>query len=347
MSQFIEEADMNLWQQPTSSMPYNQGNSSQYIEEWKGKYNVLKDLPMSFSLGESITSVYTKISGKGFTLKSHYDIPDAGKVSVVLNGEIVTKDAVWCFESAQVEEIQAGELAVLRITYKAQIYDNDSPEEEPETPTTTETWEVTWQSYSVNPYSFCAQDSHIDKNMREIVEGFYAPANQKSNRLHIQQCIQQWNGNKVNNSQQSSSSNSGNTTMYTYNPIDNGNNTLLLNVHEGYIMNKILQDKSAIYHYPIVTHRQSWNSLQAITAGENIDEIASEEPEFPFTIKQNIAGDYEWVKTADNVSITTNDLNEVQTTRVQQWWGVIDADINFYGTDNKGDIEGRWIVGKM
>lgn len=347
MSQFIEEADMNLWQQPTSSMPYNQGNSSQYVEEWKGKYDVLKDLPMNFSLGESITSIYIKLRGKGFTLQSRYDIPDAGKVTIVLNGETVTKDAVWCFESAQVDEIQAGELAILRITYKAQYYDNDSPpEEEPETPTTTETWEVTWQSYSVNPYSFCAQDDHVDKNMREIAEGNYAPANQKSNRLHIQQCIQQWSGNKANNSQQSSEGNNG-ETMYTYNPIDNGNNTLLLNVHEGYIMDKILQDKSAIYHYPIVTHRQTWNSLQAITAGENIDEIASGAPDFPFSISQNIVGPYMWVKTADNVSITTNDLNEAQTTRVQQWWGVIDADMNFYGTYDPGNIEGRWIIGEM
>ena len=88
-----------------------------------------------------------------------------------------------------------------------------------------------------------------------------------------------------------------------------------MNDAEGLVLQKVLQDKSALYHYPVLTHTTvkniksdlsnvlSNNVRYTETLGENIDHIVDGVPDgCPYSFPESQSGDtWQWIKTGDDL----------------------------------------------
>lgn len=140
-----------------------------------------------------------------------------------------------------------------------------------------------------------------------------------------------------------------------------------LNTAEELITNKALEDKSALWHYPVLTHttvenhfvsnissvisnRVSYNTV----IGDKIDYIVGgsanpkDKPDgcpysFPTTPK------WIWVKTGDDMQHVKT-KGRVSFMRTETFMGVISADINYYGDvafDHSNLSACRWEPGQL
>lgn len=342
MATYIEDADNILWQQPSFTSPSSgEKGAGVYTEKWKGSYDKLKDIPGNLSAGMSVNDVHTALIGAGFTLSSAYNIPDAGQF-VGKDGK--THTAHWQWNSANVIELVAGALAELELQYKREG-DVDQTPPKPDS----EEWGVTWQAYTVSPYAFCAQDNHQDL---KVTSQQQAPDNQKSNRNHIKTAY-----NVMQNTD------SQTATVGVYNPAGSTVGALRLNKHEKAILDKVMQEKVALYHYPVITRRAAYNDrpielsgsiLSTDTQGllgEGIDCIRILPNSCPIEVAPpawDSQAQWEWVLIDDQARIIVEPgLSTCSAVRQVQWQGSLSADVNFYGDSNIGELSGRWKMGDM
>lgn len=352
MATYIEDPDNRLWLQASANPEQN--NGGRYEEEWKGAYNKLKDLPMAFKLADDITDVHQKIRSAGFELQREFNIPFAGEYTETTGGSTTTKTAKWMFSSAYVEEIEAGKLGILHIVYEPDVYVGSSSTIDKNEPII-DNWSTTWQAYTVHPYAFCKQDQHADKL---VTDPEPAPDTQASNRQHIKDYLAY-----------TQNTNSATQTYGVYPPGGNIAGLVQLNKHEKAIADKVLQEKVALYHYPMLTRRQVWQ-FDEVPSRFPIDQIGkdvdiakgfSEWGSAMDTLPSDLlitesdwmdtAGAvWKYLKTSDDTSYNVDKTTgQCTLTRTQVWQGVIDPDKNFYGDDyDPSDIkESRWVVGQM
>lgn len=342
MATYIEDADNILWQQPSFTSPSTgERGAGTYTEKWKGAYDRLKDIPGNLSAGMSVNDVHTKLVGSGFILSSAYNIPDAGQY-IGADGNLHT--AHWQWNSATVIELVAGALAEIELQYKREG-DKDEQDIKPDS----EEWGISWQAYTVSPYSFCAQDNHQDVKTTAAQQ---APDDQKSNRNHIKTAY-----NVMQNTD------SQTATVGVYTPAGSTTGALQLNKHEKAILNKVMQEKVALYHYPIITRRAAYNDrpielsadiLSTDTQGllgAGIDCIRTLPTSCPIEVAPPVwdsGAQWQWVLIDDQAKITLSPgLSTCSAVRQAQWQGSLSADVNFYGDTDIGEISGRWKIGDM
>ena len=129
------------------------------------------------------------------------------------------------------------------------------------------------------------------------------------------------------------------------------------------MLQKTLADKTALYHYPVLTHVTtkvydgSISSIVSTTLkysdglGENVDYLIEELPSScPYTFSTTISRPaWQWIKTGDDMQhVKTKDKISFQ--RTETYMGVISADINFYGSepfDHSNLSACRWKIGEL
>jgi hypothetical protein len=136
-----------------------------------------------------------------------------------------------------------------------------------------------------------------------------------------------------------------------------------LNNAESLVLQKTLADKTALYHYPVLTHVTtkvydgSISSIVSTTLkysdslGENVDYLIEELPSScPYRFSTTLGRPaWQWIKTGDDMQhVKTKDKISFQ--RTETYMGVISADINFYGSypfDHSNLSACRWKIGEL
>lgn len=330
-------------QQPCDQSPACSTDGTDIVvEEWKGPYGVMSKLQFG-SVGG-----FPKLA-RGMTMS---EVHPSGSSSWVRRFSSPGDPTKLYLDEFSVRQLESGDHAILRMTFK---FESSGPSPTPVEVPGSETWNVTWQPYSVSPYAFCANDNpeaHYagDQNAGEADKTGTAYAQ------HIKDCIQQ----PADSGQQLKQ-------YYNYMNTTTGGRIYTLNYMERRIMDKVLQDVSPTYHFPVLTKTtvfqdESANLSFTPELGGGIDVATSNLPNrCPYTF--NTDQWKQWLKVGDSVSISRKAVKEGGTqlsatintyTRTETWWGMTSCDLNFYGptTDwvnrpQQPTSTTRWIVGKM
>ena len=134
-----------------------------------------------------------------------------------------------------------------------------------------DTWNLRWESYTVKPAAFCSNKQHSDYSITDASVTEDAPLTGYASREHIDMFV---NGNDK-----------GVSKGHRWYRDDQGQ-AWYMNDAENLIVNKMLEDKSALWHYPVLTHTTVKNynnsNISAVlsnavsyseTLGEQIDYI--------------------------------------------------------------------------
>lgn len=273
-----------LVQQPTDNSPQNSSNGALYVEEWKGPYSIIKELPFGQAggiaqcqLGQSHSSI---VSGSKWV--SRFTCPGSA--------------SDWYLEEVQVRQIEAGDHGILRLTWRRKSDASGDPEE----PVGSETWNIKWQPYSVSPYAFCANND--PGNAKYAGSGGSGSDDTTSTAYaqHIKDCIEQ----PADSGQQLKQ-------FYDYMNATTAGKIYTLNAMERAIMDKVEDDKSPTYHFPILTKSTVTvfeSQLSSVptypkTIGGSVDVKSSSVPTgCPYTFDSTQWK--EWLKTGDDMNLT-------------------------------------------
>lgn len=325
-----------LIQQVSDGSPQYSVTASTYSAKFKGPYSVLKDANAMVDLRLSAA-----LATLGITVSKEFNFPTP------------PTDTAWYVTGVNVEQLEAGDHAILTVNCEARnasLAPSGGVTYDPYQ----DTWQLRWESYTLKPCAFCSNEPHYDMSITDqsVNEGEPIPGN--ASREHIDLFV---NGNDK-----------GVTRGHRWYRDDSGQ-AWFLNDAENLIVNKMLEDKSALWHYPVLTHttvenhfvsnissvisnRVSYNTV----IGDKIDYIVGgsanpkDKPDgcpysFPSTPK------WIWVKTGDDMQhVKTKDKDRISFARTETFMGVLSADINYYGDDafNHGNLSAcRWIPGKL
>lgn len=330
--------------QPSGTSPsFTGAYNGTFQEVWKGPYTIIKDLPTTkFRVGTSRTSALTALGSTNYVAR--FSAPSAGK-------DVYGIDQDWFIDKVEVKELEAGDHAELRVTYKNYVETSGGGGQQQDP--YQDIWSLNWQSYTVSPFAFCANTMQEDP----YANGYIPDATAKASRCNIERFEQSPLGNK---------------TKYEY--AYGGRSALLcLNEAERKIFQKKIKGVNAQYHYPVLTHTQvskrkipsdisSFSELSTIlneqyadTIGNGIDHIMPDtfltdaKCPYKFPTQQQDGIVYQWVKVGDQMT-QTKTKTSLTFNRTQQYWGVISADVNLYGNvpfDHNNLDNCRWKVGEV
>ena len=261
-------------------------------------------------------------------------------------------DFVWVIKSTRVEQGKAGEHCMI-------YFDCEAEETSQVTPGPggwaedgkSNNWSVKWQSYTVEPYAFCANKLHEDRVCPDPAVDHDYVISGSAMREHILKFID----DKDN----------GILSGHRWYREDDGTGRYL-NYHEQLVCDKVVQGRKALYHYPVVTHTTVQSKLlDSVSAvindhtkflhpvGLSVDYICERESNELSDMPFEFPAQYVFVKQGDDLTKekVTNPPS-VKFTRTETYWGVLSADINYYGhlewngLDNTLSIS-RWELGKV
>ena len=203
-----------------------------------------------------------------------------------------------------------------------------------------DTWQLEWQPYSLRPYAFCKNDEIQDPEAKDYQE-------QKDDtawRKNIEDFFRSSKGNKAEWEYQNAT----------------GSKLLKLNYAEQNIAKKVMLDRSAVWHYPVLTHiTVSKQTIPPdvifydvkykddVDIGTGLDRIASLPSGCPYTFSED--EEWKWLLVGDTLT-ETRTKSDVTFTRRQVYQGVIEPDENFYGINkfDHSDLEKtRWKVAQI
>lgn len=139
----------------------------------------------------------------------------------------------WVVKTVECKQCQAGDHALLTITYVTSSGNNSAISQAIQDPRS-ETWQLDWQPYSIRPYAFCANEPV----QNELVTAADAPDTTTAWRKNIEDWFKSKNGNKSKWEYQATT----------------GNYFLKLSKAEQLVAQKVMNDTQCIWHYPLVTH---------------------------------------------------------------------------------------------
>lgn len=252
---------------------------------------------------------------------------------------------------AQVEETEAGDHALLTLICEAR--DNTlTPSGDVKDNPYADTWQLRWESYTLKPAAFCSNKPHYDYTITDPNVEQGQPLTGYASREHIDMFL---NGNDK-----------GVSKGHRWYRDDRGE-AWYLNDAENLVINKSLEDKSALWHYPVLTHTTvedhfvsnisavlSNNVKYNTTIGDKIDYIVggSASPKaapdgcpykFPTDTK------WIWVKTGDDMQHVKT-KGRISFQRTETFMGIISADVNYYGdvAFNHNNLSAcRWKPGEL
>lgn len=282
----------------------------------------------------------------------------------------------WVVTSINVDQIIAGEHSMVTFYCDTQNQSETGQQSAKVVKDDNDQWSLQWQSYTMKAVAFCSNDG---KNNDPIyADSAPRPFNQQpvfpANRENIDYFL---NGTDKGIIKENANA----VPVYWFR--DNNGNGFYLNQPETFIAKKAMQDKQALYHYPIITvtetYQTIWPNGIALSARELVDFPVDEkvgylidylvtdelgQPEIlpredcPITLANPYslaAGQWEWVKIDDSVNDTIKYNNDgyitAQTwTRTEKWQGMLSADPNYYGVieinnDRSNLSAARWLPG--
>jgi len=191
-------------------------------------------------------------------------------------------------------------------------------------------WAVKWQAYTMEPYAFCTNELHDDRNCPDPAVDKDTILSGPAMREHVMKFIETKDNGILNEHR-----------WYR----DDDGQAKYLNYHEQLVCNKVVKNKRAQYHYPVLTHvtvkRKMFpdvssvindHTMHLLSVGLSVDYIiprdSSELSGCPF----DFPSEYVWVKQGDDLA-RDKETNPpaMKFTRTETYWGVISADVNFYG----------------
>lgn len=332
---------LNVWVCQSQSQVKESGGVITYQEVFKGPFAKGKELLSNIKTGDKIDSIHSLM---GFR-NQLFDAPACPTRD--------DKTGVWILQSVQISEQQAGAHCLLQFLFVADYSGTDVE-------TLTEdiyqnTWSISWQSYTVSPYAFCANPLQA-KNLTVSEDENLDKGKLKASRETIQKYLSQ----------------NGTNNLFKNSVKDK--ETYRLTVSETLILQKINANKSAVYHYPIVTHTtvklgpfvnsSSDNNEGGISSpkqptkydealGGDLDTIVDELPKecpYEFAVLESVGNkEWQWIKIADDID-EQHTKTTTSFTRREQWMGVVDPDVNFYSNApfDRTKLETcRWVVGEL
>ena len=209
--------------QPASNSPQYTSKSSTCEIRIKGPYDSLKDANDLTMV--DLTTAVGKIPA-GVTQNFDFPAPPA--------------NSKWWVTGSSVEQLEAGDHAILTLTCEVQPSDYDPSSGSGAFDPYQDTWQLRWESYTVKPAGFCANTPHQDRELTsmtgpEVLAG-------EADRQHIHYFMEAGKDNAGYSAQ---------IQHYWYRTQDGD---FVLNDAEQFVLKKTLQDRSALYHYPVLTH---------------------------------------------------------------------------------------------
>lgn len=293
-----------------------------FIEIVKGPTSLFDDFLRNYPLGTKRSVIQT-----AFNISTD-NVPNA------LSGQ------EWYLSGYTLTKGESGVHANVQFTWNA------GKETQGELSTSTFTWSMDWEPYTLNVLAFCKNQYHEEhtfvKNPSYGDETAYAP--------YIKSYI-----DSANKSQLSS------LNYFTYKKQGQGG-VYQLNQAETAIAKKIAAGVEFVeYHRPVLTKTTRSPALsgnQTIDSIDGFQNIAGDIDSIvdhntlniPFTIEPPIGHENGWklIKTVDNLEVSVNPNAMTSAwTRIERWVGATEWDENLYGKENPGDLSGRWLVGEM
>lgn len=341
-----------LVQQPVDNTPSETANGMEYTEKYKGPYSKLKDILAHISVGNGIDAAHSALNEIG-AIQGYFNAPICPVRIDSSVDPVVEYGGEWKVAAIQVDQLAAGSHAIVTIKYAA-IYNRMLHTDQ-------DVWSLSWQSYSVDPYSFCKNDpanlpypcspsfeTDPTLDLPDQRAEYWTEAGVRSN---IDKYLTGLHESKVVNGK----------TYYYYTPNEQQLDVrYFLNGPESAVMKKKLLGRSATYHYPVLTHQTVTSqdlsaAMLETTIGDEIDHVVENLPaDCPYTFPKKDNKDvWVWVKTGDEMS-ESKDLTtkQVTFTRHETYSGFTDVDRNFYGNapfthDENGILSGRWQIGGL
>ena len=318
--------------QPASQSPQHSTKNSTCEIKLKGPYDALKDANnlVQKSLTEAVTALPASVY-------KNFDFPAPPALSK------------WWVTKTSLEQTEAGDHGILTITCESQPQDYDPGSSGGASDPYQDTWQLKWESYTVKPAGFCSNEPHQDRELTsmtgpEQLTGY-------ADRQH------------VNYFTQAGKDNCGFAPVIQHYWYRTQDGDFVLNDAEQLVLKKTLQDKSALYHYPVLTHQTTENHVGTLSnvlssnvkytehIGGDIDHLQPGLPAgCPYTFeKADGTNDWQWIKTGDDMRHVKK-KEKISFTRTETFIGVISADPNFYGnvSFNHADLENcRWMIGAL
>lgn len=318
------------------------------VERYKGPHTALRNWPTEIFLVDIKRD--TALGKVKSEIVSRFNVPDAPN-------DLWGNPQDWIISSCVCTQTSAGDHSIVTVTYRASAA-YYTVMNVPQNVDSEEQWSLAWMPYTVNPVAFAkntdasgAYDAKylMDKDAKDVQED-------QQDRQHFawRTNIENFRNSKV-----------GDKSKYTWQE-SKGGNLKKLYYSEQAIVSKLNRGESAIYHYPVVTHRSV--SQKAVTLdykytnsdypkrynNQNIDFYVESLPnDCPFNdYYVGLTGQYpkwKWLKIDDSVEMSKvgGVTRWVQTTK---WQGMPNPDENFYGSVafDHANLEGcRWIVGEL
>ena len=253
----------------------------------------------------------------------------------------------WWITRTQVEQLEAGDHGLLTIDCEAKVGQGGSGGQfDPYQ----DTWNLRWESYVVKPAAFCSNEAHSDYSLTDpnVQPGAFLQG--KASREHIDMFL---NGNDK-----------GVSKGHKWYRDDTGNGWYLTGAEE-LVANKALQDKSALWHYPVLTHTTVKNyyssNISAVLSntvaydekiGQKIDYLvggSANPAQVPEGCPYKFGDDWQWIKTGDDMQHVKT-RGKISFMRTETFMGVVSADVNYYGDGAFQPTElssCRWEIGKL
>ena len=300
-------------------------SSTAYAEEYKCPTAPALKIIRDFEIGESYSAAVSRLS------------PIEGQLTGEPPAPLNKK---WALSDVHLQEVDAGQHSILRLEFELVDTSKDDGIHLKDIT-------LTWKPKSVSLLGFCANDvNHIDRSPNQDD----APKDETCISEHVKAYI-------TSTERWQLSASTGNMPL-AYKR--DGKTICKLNQREAAIATKCNSGvEYAYYHTPVMTIVEESNLLSTsweldcpfADIAEKIDTI-TDLPYKAINLKPPIWTDeanWTWVLVIDNVQcIFADELKKFHVwKRTRQYEGATKIDTNLYGSEKKGQIDGRWIVGGM
>ena len=323
----------NLIQQVSDGSPQYNENSQTYTAKFKGPYAILKNA--NTMVGKTLNNALSTLFINTY---NNFTFPTPPEYTA------------WYVISTSVEQLDAGSHAILTVTCEAR--DESLMTEDGSFDPYQDTWQLRWESYTLKPTAFCSNKVHKDYHITNPTAEEGKPLSGYASREHIDMFL--------------NSNDKGVSKGHRWYRDDVGEAWFLTDA-ENLVIDKALEDKSALWHYPVLTHTTVLNhfedNISAMLSnkvvykdviGDKIDYIVggSAKPKdapdgCPYTFPTDPK--WIWVKTGDDMQHVKT-KGKISFQRTETFMGVISADINYYGDvkfDHNNLSACRWKPGEL
>lgn len=320
-----------LVQQPCDQGPAYSAERQTCQLKFKGPYDVMKDI--NDVVGTTLSAAVQKLPADVW---QNFKFPTP------------PPDTKWWVRSTSLEQLEAGDHAVLTMTLDTKPSDYDPSQQQGSFDPYQDTWQLRWESYTLKPAAFCKNEPHQDRELTSMTG--HEELTGYADRQHVDYFMQAGKDN---------CGFAAGPQHYWYRTTDGD---FLLNDAEELVLKKTLTDTNALWHYPVLTHQTTQNHYSqnvssfissnvkyAPTVGEDVDHVVNGLPAgCPYNFP---SGDdaWQWVKIGDDMQhVKTRE--RISFTRTETFMGVISADPNYYGNtafDHSNLEECRWKPGEV